>query len=644
MKLICPDCGKQYDTGKFCLECGAKLQEAVPELVCPSCGFKAKSGKFCPECGTKLIEQIVAPGTARAEESVERKFNERDERFAKYYDRKGFPREIPQEERDISIEELTTFADQNMAEAKMLLGGILMSSSDKDTVIKGITLLKQAEKEGDKLAYYMLGWGYYLGFEPLIKQNHEEAERRMLEAYQEYQDGGTAALLAELYTFSEEKCDYKKAFDYATIAAEEDEKEGYFILGTLYFNGWGVEKDTKLALDNYKMAAAFGHETAMNQIGIIFMGNEGIEENPEQSFYWFSEAAKKGSDVGMFNVGYCYKNGFGVEADIEKASEWFKKSAELGYVEAMIELGEYYLENLVDYNKANMWYLKAAELEHPQAYCALGRIFNQGLGVEVDHSAALKWFEKAADLGVADAQNAVGNYYLEGGDIVKADPQKAFKYYTLSASQDHPYGMLNLALCYGNGHGTSVNIEESKKWMKKAADAGVQDAIDILNGVNEEQQLTEISETRPDIEITDVWVDNAQGDKTFTMHYDLKVNKRYKESDGIMCLIGIYSKDHHGIQYNDGTSWPYSNASSILTDCWETFAAKQMGLKYDGIYDFVVNLMVYPGSLKNLDFADEMADRAQEYQYQFELTLDVTTHRFSNADIKVKNFTKIRRV
>ena len=69
-----------------------------------------------------------------------------------------------------------------------------------------------------------------------------------------------------------------------------------------------------------------------------------------------------------------------------------------------------------------------------------------------------------------------------------------------------------------------------------------------------------------------------------------------------------------------------------------------MGLKYDGIYDFVVNLMVYPGSLKNLDFADEMADRAQEYQYQFELTLDVTTHRFSNADIKVKNFTKIRRV
>ena len=46
MKLVCPDCGRQYESGKFCLECGGKLQEVTPELVCPSCGYKAKSGKF----------------------------------------------------------------------------------------------------------------------------------------------------------------------------------------------------------------------------------------------------------------------------------------------------------------------------------------------------------------------------------------------------------------------------------------------------------------------------------------------------------------------------------------------------------------------------------------------------------------------
>ena len=128
MKLICPDCGSQYDTGKFCMQCGGKLQEVVPELVCPSCGYKAKSGKFCPECGTKLTEQFASPTTVQSDQSVERKFNEKDERFAKYYGKKGFPRTIPQEERAIAIEELTPYAEQNIAEAQMLLGGILMES------------------------------------------------------------------------------------------------------------------------------------------------------------------------------------------------------------------------------------------------------------------------------------------------------------------------------------------------------------------------------------------------------------------------------------------------------------------------------------------------------------------------------------
>ena len=77
MKLICPDCGSQYDTGKFCMQCGGKLQEVVPELVCPSCGYKAKSGKFCPECGTKLTEQFASPTTVQSDQSVERKFNEK---------------------------------------------------------------------------------------------------------------------------------------------------------------------------------------------------------------------------------------------------------------------------------------------------------------------------------------------------------------------------------------------------------------------------------------------------------------------------------------------------------------------------------------------------------------------------------------
>lgn len=285
MKYICPDCGKQYETGKFCLECGAKLQEIAPELVCPSCGFKAKSGKFCPECGTKLEEQYGASAAAGKTDTPKRKFNERDPRFAKYYGKDGFPRTMPQEERAVAIEELTPFAEQNIAEAKMLLGHILISAPD--SITKGASLLKEAEISGDKYAYYIIGIGLLFGFwEPIVSQDLDEAEKRLIELNVVFEGEGNE-LLAELYAFY--KVDYAKAFQYATAAADNDEDHGYFILGHLYLNGLGVAKDVQKAFDNYKMAAAFGDAVAMNQIGWLYQGNEeGFEADPEQAFYWYN--------------------------------------------------------------------------------------------------------------------------------------------------------------------------------------------------------------------------------------------------------------------------------------------------------------------------------------------------------------------
>lgn len=48
--VVCPQCGKTVNQGKFCAECGYKFITA-----CPSCGKELPMGsKFCPECGEKL--------------------------------------------------------------------------------------------------------------------------------------------------------------------------------------------------------------------------------------------------------------------------------------------------------------------------------------------------------------------------------------------------------------------------------------------------------------------------------------------------------------------------------------------------------------------------------------------------------------
>ena len=504
MKLVCPDCGRQYESGKFCLECGGKLKEVTPELVCPSCGYKAKSGKFCPECGTKLTEQIATMEETSNPKSVEHTFNEKDPRFAKYYDKKGSPRTIPQEERDVAIEELTLFANQDIAEAKMLLGNTLMSDAkNEDTAFKAFNLLKEAEEAGDKFAYYLIGYFYYMGAEPLLEQDHSEAEKRLLEYYKEYEDGDAAQLLAELYAFSTEKCDYKKAFDYATIAAEDDECGGYLVLGSLYLNGWGVEKDVNKALENYKLAAALGDETAMNQIGFIYMGNEGIGENPEQSFYWFNEASKKNSAVGMYNLGYCYKNGYGTETDIEQAAEWFKKSAELGYVDAMCELGEYYQGTLIDLNKAKMWYLKAAELGNAEAQNSLAVICSD---IENDYKEAIKWYKKAMD-------------------------------------QDNPWAYRNYAFCLWNGNGVKENKKKAIEMMQKAISLGHPDAESELGEMQQElanskKEGTKASKkTQPkNKQEKDAVIDNVRfetdGRKTLYVNFDCILNtESFKHKD-----------------------------------------------------------------------------------------------------------------
>lgn len=511
MKLVCPDCGRQYESGKFCLECGGKLQEVTPELVCPSCGYKAKSGKFCPECGAKLTEQVAAANEVTEPKSVERTFNEKDPRFAKYYDKKGFPRTIPQEERDVAIEELTPFAKQGVAEAKMLLGEILMGDSNMDAILNGAKLIKEAEEAGDKLAYYQMGMVYLSGYDTLVEQNLDEAEKRLLEAFKEYQDVEVAGLLANLYAFTEEKCDYKKAFEYATIAADDENNEGYNVLGSLYLNGWGVEKNVNLALENYKMAAAFGDETAMNQIGIIFEGNDDFDANPEQSFYWFNEAAKKGLDVGMYNLGYCYKNGFGTETDVEQAAEWFKKSAELGYVDAMCELGEYYQDTLVDYNKAKKWYLKASELGNSEAQNKLAVLYGD---IENNYQEAIKWYKKAMD-------------------------------------QNNSWAYRNYAFCLWNGNGVKENKKKAMEMMQKAISLGNPDAECELNEMRQElaNERTDakvesepIKESQPKIhekKHTEVAkIDNVQfetdGRKILYVNFDCILNEEsfiYKDED-----------------------------------------------------------------------------------------------------------------
>ena len=125
----------------------------------------------------------------------------------------------------------------------------------------------------------------------------------------------------------------------------------------------------------------------------------------------------------------------------------------------------------------------------------MGRIFNEGLGVDIDHIQALKWYESAADKGDADAQNIVGNMYSDR-DLGVLDLEKAYKYYKKAAEQDHIYGMFNLGLCYAEGDGCPKDMRKALNWIEKAANEACPEAQQWMSNYNQSLQDQEKLKTK----------------------------------------------------------------------------------------------------------------------------------------------------
>ncbi len=70
--------------------------------------------------------------------------------------------------------------------------------------------------------------------------------------------------------------------------------------------------------------------------------------------------------------------------------------------------------------------------------------------------------------------------YLKG-EGVKKDYKEAFKYFKLSALQDHVLAQYSLGTMYYKGYGIPSNDFEAYKWWMKAAKQGSKDSQIIKN-------------------------------------------------------------------------------------------------------------------------------------------------------------------
>ena len=274
---------------------------------------------------------------------------------------------------------------------------------------------------------------------------------------------------------------FEEALPKLQALAEAGDLYALNTLGTLYFNGDGVEQDTKKGIELTFKAAEQGYADAQTAMGDFFnFGAIEDENGADKAIEWYEKAADQGDTHAMIMIAYVYdyeKN------EPDQALEWYKKAAEAGDAEAREILGSKYLTGddvEIDEAKALGLYLQSAEQGYPSAQADLGDLYYLGgADLEINVQKAMEWYMKAAEKGDSYAQSRVGDLYHYDEEF-GPDPAKAVEWYTKAAEQGEDDAQKALGLMYFNGDGIPMDKEKAVEWLKKAAEQDNTDAMNTL--------------------------------------------------------------------------------------------------------------------------------------------------------------------
>jgi hypothetical protein len=136
--------------------------------------------------------------------------------------------------------------------------------------------------------------------------------------------------------------DFEKACEFLRPLAEDNNAEAQFLLGSLYVNGQGVEKDDTKGVSWVMKAARQGYAEARSRAISICL-----------------DLANQGDTTAMYNLGYMCLQGWGGERDPNICIGWLERAAESGHVRSAKVLSGIYAKGKFgitpDEEKASYW-------------------------------------------------------------------------------------------------------------------------------------------------------------------------------------------------------------------------------------------------------------------------------------------------
>ena len=275
-------------------------------------------------------------------------------------------------------------------------------------------------------------------------------------------------------TFYEEGYDYFYGISYPvnrTLAVkyfQEAEKlknaDALFFLSIHQQNNGNLKEATQAA----KRSLELGNEAAKIILGKI----QKDEKLRKEGFHALKKKVDSGDMHYANSLGYAYEFGIGTSLNIKEAMKYYEIAAKQNNALGMTNLADLYIQE-DKLKKAKPLLVKAAEKEYGYAQYLLA--MNFFYYTHENNKEALHWLERAASNDEPYALYQLGLYYAE-----KADLAKAIKYYQRAAELNNADALLELYYIYGEGVGVEQDDDKALFYLKKAAELGVQEAIEEL--------------------------------------------------------------------------------------------------------------------------------------------------------------------
>ena len=182
---------------------------------------------------------------------------------------------------------------------------------------------------------------------PDTSSTPEETVLQKLERMANSGDLNSQLTLGYMYLYGDNTAkveqDYKQAFKYYEMAANQNDNVAVNNLGSLYYSGIGTPRDIIKATQMFSKAAELGNTEAMVNLAFIYISEQGDFYRPQEAIELFKRASATKNPTADFMLGYAYYKGFVVEKNNLQAFELIKRAANAGYDEAMYVLSEMYM-------------------------------------------------------------------------------------------------------------------------------------------------------------------------------------------------------------------------------------------------------------------------------------------------------------